>query len=494
MSMESISIAEGLGKVTRATDALPEAPPGPRGLPFLGNALEARRDPLGMFVRHHHAFGGVVRLKFGPQNYYLVNDLDGVHHVLVENAANYQKSRNYRGLKLVLGQGLVTSEGDFWRRQRKLTQPAFHRTRLAGFARSMVRDTADMLDRWAARPITESFCVHEEMMRLTFRIVGRTLLSTDVDSDADEIGKAMNVALVYANEYVESIVPIPPFIPTPSNVRFGRAKKTLDRLVYRVIDDRRKNANDESDLLGMLMAIQDAETGEKMTDIQLRDEIMTMVLAGHETTANALSWLWMLLSKHPDVARRVEAEVDAVLGMRPPTLDDLPKLIYTECVIKEAMRLYPPVWIFERQAMADDVVGGYRVAAGTTIGISPWSIHRSTALWENPEGFDPDRFLPTAKPRPKLAYLPFGAGPRFCIGNAFAMMEAQIIVAMIAQQNRLALVPGQNIELHPVTTLRPKHGLHVTRHPRASPFAREQAALRALPEGRDCRTGSDSSI
>jgi cytochrome P450 len=283
----------------------------------------------------------------------------------------------------------------------------------------------------------------------------------------------MTFGLVYANEYVESLVPLPPWVPTPKNIRFNRARKTLDRLVYRIIDDRRKDAVDQGDLLGMLMAVQDADTKEKMSDKQLRDEIMTLVLAGHETTANALTWLWFLLSKHPDIARKLEAEVDAVLGTRLPTLEDLPKLAYTERVIKEAMRLFPPVWVFERQAIADDVVGGYRIPAGATIG--------SPQLWENPEGFDPDRFLASAPERPKMAYLPFGAGPRFCIGNAFAMMEAQLIVAMVVQRHRLALVPGHEVVVHPVTTLRPKDGVQVTLHRREPAVLTKEPACASDP-------------
>jgi cytochrome P450 len=246
-------------------------------------------------------------------------------------------------------------------------------------------------------------------------------------------------------------------------VRFARAKKTLDDLVFRIIAARRESGEDPGDLLGMLMSARDEDTKASMSDAQLRDELMTLVLAGHETTGNALSWTFYLLSRHPDVARRLKGEVDAVLGERPPALDDLPHLAYTRQVIDEALRLYPPAWIVERQALAHDEVGGFAIEKGAVVGVSPWSIHRSTKLWDNPEGFDPERFRPEAiAARPKLAYLPFGAGPRFCIGNAFALMEIQIIVAMIAQRFVLDLVPGHPVVPDPLVTLRPRHGVRMT--------------------------------
>jgi cytochrome P450 len=445
------------------------AAPGPRGLPLLGNVLDAWRDPLELFVQTHRTYGDVARLRFGPFAYYLLNDPAHVHHVLVESHANYTKSRNYRGLRFVVGQGLVTSEGDFWRRQRRLAQPAFHRQRLGAFVTMMAGDTEKMLDRWDRSERAE-IDVHEEMMHLTFRIVGRTLFSTDVEGDAQAIGEALTRAIRWANEYVEAVVHAPPWFPTPDNVRFGRAKKTLDDLVFRIIRERRESGADPGDLLSMLMNARDEESRAAMTDAQLRDEVMTLVLAGHETTANALSWTFYLLSRHPDVARRLKNEVTDVLGGRAPALEDLPRLVYTRQVIEESLRLYPPAWILERQAIASDTIGGFEIEKGAIVGISPWSIHRSTKLWDNPEGFDPDRFRPEgAAARPKLAYLPFGAGPRFCIGNAFALMEAQIIVAMVMQRQVLDLVPGHPVVPEPLVTLRPRHGIRMTlrRAPRA---------------------------
>jgi cytochrome P450 len=440
--------------------------PGPKGVPFFGSFFEALRDPLSLFLESRARYGDVVRFEFGPFEYYLVNDPEVVRHVLVDNAKAYTKSRNYLGLRHVLGQGLLTSEGEAWRRQRKLAQPAFHRDRLAGFARQMARSTRDLLRRWDEGDVREA-CIHREMMRLTFRIVGLTLFSSDVDGDAKEVGEALDVAMKWANDYAEAMVPIPPFVPTPANVRFKRAMKTLDDVVFRIIAERRRLAaaggGTGDDLLGMLMDARGESGEERMSDRQLRDEVITMVLAGHETTANLLAWSFELLSKHPDVERRVREEAVRVLGDRDPELEDTRSLEYTRRVLDEALRLRPPAWMFERQAIEPDRLGGFDVKRGSIVGLCPYVLHRHPGHWENPEGFDPDRFLPArAERRARYAYLPFGGGPRFCIGNHFALMEAQIILAMIVRERRVELDPAHRVELDPVITLRPKHGLRVS--------------------------------
>ena len=447
--------------------------PGPKGIPFFGSAFPAWRDPIGLMMSARATYGDVVRFKFGPYDYYLVTDPEVVRHVLVDNAKAYTKSRNYLGLKIVLGEGLLTSEGDLWRRQRKLAQPAFHRARLAGFTSQMTHATRDMLDRWRREELgaSSSFCIHEEMMRLTFRIVGLTLFSADVDGDAREVGSALDTALRWANDYAESLVRIPPYIPTPANLRFRRAMKTLDGIVYRLIAERRARGSADAgygdDLLGMLMeAVDEGADGGRsgMSDQQLRDEIITMVLAGHETTANLLSWTFFLLARHPEIEVRLREEARRVLGERDPVLEDVKSLGYTRFVLEEALRLYPPAWLFERQNVEPDVLGGYRVEAGSIVGVCPYVIHRHPAYWDSPETFDPDRFRPDrTEKRPRYTYLPFGGGPRTCIGNHFAMMEAQILLAMIVRQEHLALAPGHDVELEPLITLRPKHGIRVTR-------------------------------
>jgi len=439
-------------------------PPGPRGVPLLGNVLEVWRDPLGFMVRGAREHGDIVQFRFGHYRYVLLNEPEAIKHVLIDNAKGYLKSRNYDALRLVLGNGLVTSEGEFWRRQRKLAQPGFHRQRLASFATTMAACTEDLVARLqvSERPLD----LHAEMMALTLRIVGKTLFSTDLSGEAAAIGEAITVGLKHANDFAESVIRVPPWIPTPSNLRFKQAIRVLDEMVLKIIDERRKSGEDGDDLLGMLMAARDDDS-KGMTDRQLRDEVMTLVLAGHETTASALAWTFDLLSRHPDVDRRVANEARA-LGDRPITIEDLPRLPYTSWVIQESMRLYPPVWVFERQAIADDVVGGFAIPKGTIVAVCPWALHRNARYWENPEGFDPERFRPEeVDKRPRCAYLPFAVGPRQCIGNAFALMEAQIVLATITRKWRLSLIPGGNAVADPKVTLRPRDGLPMTLTPRA---------------------------
>jgi cytochrome P450 len=445
------------------TTAIPYAP-GPRGGLVFGSLFDARRDPLAFFQKVIEEHGDFVALRFGPVRYFLVNDPDGARHVLVDNQKNYKKSRYYQGLKLVLGEGLLTSEGDFWRRQRRLAQPAFHKERLASFVSTMASDTAALLERWSRTEAASPIDIHHEMMGLTLRIVTRTLFSTDTDAEADAVGQAMTVAIDHVNEYADALIRIPPWVPTPRNLRFSRARRTLDALVLRIIDERRKAREKPNDLLTMLMSAQDEETREQMTDRQLRDEVMTLVAAGHETTANLLTWTFYLLSQHPGATARLKGELASVLGDRRPSLEDLPRLVFTRAVLDEALRLYPPAWIFEREALADDRIGGYRVRRGTNVAICPYTMHRHRAHWDDPLKFDPDRFSPArAGSRPKYAYIPFGGGPRLCIGNTFALMEAQIILAMVASEWTLALAPEHRVELAPSVTLRPRHGMLMTR-------------------------------
>jgi cytochrome P450 len=456
-------------------------PPRVRGVPLFGSLFDVWRDPIAMMMRSWREHGDIVACSMGPYEYLFVNDAEAVQHVLVHNAKAYVKSPNYRGIKLVVGEGLLTSEGEHWRRQRKLTQPAFHRDRLAGFGKTMVADATHTVESWSKR-VGQTVDVHEEMMRLTFRIVGHTLFSVDLDGDADRIGVAVTDAILHANDYVASLVRMPSWMPTPANARFKRALAVMDGMVQRIIDEHRRG-KPKDDVLSMLMAARDEDTKDSMSDRQLRDEILTIVLAGHETTANLLAWTLFLLSKHPDVERRVHREVTDVVGDRAPTLADLPKLAFTTHVLEESMRLYPPAWSFERQAIADDVVGGYEVKAGTIVALSPYVLHRHPRYWDNPEGFDPDRFSPERSAgRPRYAYLPFGAGPRTCIGNGFAMMEGQLLLATLIQKHRLVLVSGAPIELEPMVTLRPKGGIHmvIEERSRASKAERPAQAVASL--------------
>ncbi len=439
--------------------------PGPRGQGLFGSLARMRKDPIGLMMDSLHAFGDVTQLRLAHRRAFLLAHPDHVKHVFQDNHRNYNKqTRGFQVLRTFLANGLLTSEGAYWRRQRRIAQPAFHRARIAAFGTTMTRATDDMLDRWHAKDdASEMLDISAEMMRLTLRIVSETLFSTNVCREADQVGAALVVARERARDAIYRVVVFPPGISTPRNRRVRQALRTLDTIVYRLIEQRRRSADDAGDLLSMLMHARDEETGESMTDQQLRDEVMTILLAGHETTAVALFWTWYLLSKYPDAARKLRSELKGVLGGRTPTVEDLPKLQFTEQVIKESMRLYPPAWIISRCAIDDDEVGGYRIPGGSFMFLSPYMTHRHPAFWDNPEGFDPDRFEPgRLDSRPPFAYFPFGGGPRQCIGNGFAIMELQLVVATMAQRVRLDLMPGLRIELAPVITLRPQGQMLMT--------------------------------
>ncbi|MFN7970739.1 MAG: cytochrome P450 [Acidobacteriota bacterium] len=430
--------------------------PGPRGLPVLGSFFEARRDPLGFLAREAERHGPLVSFRLGPYRFLLVASPDGVRHVCVENFRNYVKGPGWDGLRHFLGQGLLTSDGDLWQRQRRLAQPAFHRERLGRLVDQMVGATTERLLAWHDAAGVD---VLAEMMRLTLSIVSRTMFGIDVAEQSRAIGPALGVALKYASDAADTPVPIPLWVPTPGNVQFKRAVRTLDDTVLAIIHGRKDGA-DRGDLLSLLMAARDEETGEGMSEKQLRDEVMTIVMAGHETTANALSWAFFLLARHPDVAARVAAEADEVIGDGVPSLENLPRLRYASMVFQETLRLYPPVWLTDRRAIADDRISGFDVPAGSIVALSPWVMHHLPRLWPDPERFDPERFAPErVAERDRYVYLPFGVGPRQCIGNHFAMMEAAIILAMVARRFRLSLAPGQTVDPEPYATLRPRHGL-----------------------------------
>lgn len=446
-----------------AASKKPPHPHGPRGRLLMGSLPERRKKPLKLYMEGALNYGDVVFYKMGPMRVYQLNNPDHIKHVLADNQKNYFKGKGYDKLFPVLGNGLLLSHGEFWHRQRRLAQPAFHRQRLAGFVETMCDSTDAMIERWKEHESSgASFDVAREMMRLTLGIVSRTLLSTDVSDAADAVGAALSRLLEEANIRTLSVLPWER-LPLPRNSQFRKDLATLNGVVYRIIEERRKTGADAGDLLSMLMHAKDEDTGEMMNDRQLRDEVMTMFLAGHETTANLLAWTWYLLSKHPEIARRVRAEVIEVLGDRKPQFDDVPKLRYSMMVLEEALRLYPPAWVFARENHHDDVIGGYRIPAGSIIVLVPYVVHRLPNLWQNPEGFDPERFSPeNAAGRHKYAYFPFGGGPRFCIGNNFALTEALVILAMVIRRYRLDLVPGQFIEPEPLITLRPKKGVKMT--------------------------------
>jgi cytochrome P450 len=440
-----------------------------RGETFFGSLREFTRDRLA-FVHKAARIGPVVSFKLGQLLFHLISTPEDVKRVLVDNAANYSKeTRGQDLLRVVLRDGLFTSDGELWKRQRRLIQPAFHKDRIASFAPVMIDATRELVDRWAplAAAGTE-LDVGEEMMRLTLTIVGRTLLGVDLADSASEVGQALTYVLRDLSARTTSVLDyyLGTEIPTPKNVRMKRALAVLDRIVGGAIAERRKNPGERTDLLSILMRVRDDESGQGMPDSLLRDEVLTMVLAGHETTANALTWTFYLLSRHPEVERRVVQELATVLAGRAPTFEDVARLPYLRAVIDESMRLYPPVWMLSRAAIQDDVLSGYTIKAGSFVFPCPYVIHRQPNLWKNPEGFDPERFLNPDPERPRFAYFPFSGGSRQCIGNTFALLEAALILGGILPKYRLDLVAGHAVEPEPLMTLRPKNGMPMRLHRR----------------------------
>ena len=432
--------------------------PGPSG--FM-SGWRLMRDPLQFLEKLIGDYGDIVHVRIMNLQVCVVAHPEGIKHVLQDNHRNYRKSFDYKILARLLGQGLVTSEGPLWLKQRRLMQPMFHRQKIANFGTLMTECTVAMLDRWRGRAERgDVFDVAPEMMRLTLQIVGRALLSMDLIEQADEIGRNITIANErFGNMGLSAFVP---WLPTPGNARFRRAAAALRKIVLAIIGERRRDGRDHGDLLSMLLAVRDEETGQGMKDEQLRDEVLTLILAGHETTATALSWTWYLLSRNPEAERKLHAEIDEVLGGRPASVADLPNLTYTAMVIDEAMRLYPPVWAVGRAAIADDEIMDYRVAKGCNVLLSQWLVHHHPAFWDNPDNFEPERFAGERNAaRPRYAFFPFGGGPRMCIGNFFALTEAQIVLATIAQKYRLRVPPQHPIELQPLVTLRPRYGVKV---------------------------------
>jgi cytochrome P450 len=451
------------------TQSLPHPPlnqpaeyPGAR--PLVGVLPQLQDNPLRVMERATFEFGPVTHLALPKLDGYVLGSPKLVHHVLVANVKNYTKqTRGYEMLRLVLGNGLVTSEGEFWKRQRRIAQPAFHRERLAGFGKLMARAATDMVNGWK---LGQPFDFAAEVTKCTLRVVGEALLSTDVTDEADRVGQALTGALEHLIHRTLDPLSPPEWVPTRENLRFKRALNELNSVVLEVIATRRSGTGPTNDLLAMLMESRDPETGEGMNDEQLRDEVMTIFLAGHETTANALAWAVSLIGRAPEVERKLFAELQQVLGTEAPSMESVHKLPYTMNVVKETLRLYPPVWSLGRRVEEDEVVDGWHFKKGSLVLMSPWAIHRMPEYWSDPLGFDPDRWNIEDPRRQHGSYLPFSMGQRKCIGDTFAMVEAQLILATIVQRVHVSLMPGQTFEPEPVITLRPRGGVHVVAHAR----------------------------
>lgn len=415
-------------------------------------------NPLEYFPKLAREYGDIAGMRILNFRTIFINHPATIEEVLVTHARKYSKGRVLRANRHVFGEGLLTSEGDFWLRQRRLAQPAFHRERIASYAATMVDYTQRLLLGWRDG---EERDAHQEMMRLTLQIVGKTLFDADVESDAQEVGKSLERMLEIGANFRRTIF-VPHWLPTPTNLRVKREIAGIEKILYRIIEDRRASGRDAGDLLSMLLHAQD-EDGSQMTDRQLRDETLTLFLAGHETTACALSWTWLLLAQNPAVEAKLHAELDAVLGDRAPSLDALPNLTYAAHVVTESLRLYPPAWGMARIVTEDHELAGYPMTKGMGVAMAQWVVHRDPRWYDAPEEFRPERWQGDLLKRlPRFAYFPFGGGPRQCIGNTFALMEATLILAAIAQKFRLRLVANHPVVPLPSITLRPRHGIRVT--------------------------------
>jgi cytochrome P450 len=421
-----------------------------------GHFRQFRKNPIG-FIEMLASLGDVASFKMGKMPAYLVNHPDLVRDILVVNAHKFVKGRALQRAKNLLGEGLLTSEKEFHLRQRRLAQPAFHRARIAIYAKAMIDYGEKMSSDWKDG---EELDVSKEMMRLTLWIVGKTLFSADVEADAEEVGEVMttlvemfDLLLMPFSEYLE-------MLPLPSSRKLRNARTKLDEIIYGFIRERRKNGEDKGDLLSMLLLATD-EDGSQMTDKQVRDECLTIFLAGHETTANALTWTWYLLSQHPEIEAKFHAEIDAVLGNRTAVPEDYPNLKYTEQIFAESMRLYPPAWTVGRLADEDHELDGYKIAKGSLILTPMYIMHRDKRFWSNADEFKPERWETQSikEASNKFIYFPFGGGVRRCIGEQFAWMEGVLLLATLGKRWKLKLSPNQKIALQPLITLRPKYGM-----------------------------------
>jgi cytochrome P450 len=456
-------------------------PPGPKGVWPFGSTIPYGKDPLGYIIRCARKYGDIFRMSLLRTPIYTLTHPDYIEYVLRTNHRNFVKDYFTHQVSRLVGQGLLTNEGESWRKQRQLAQPAFQMNQLQKYGAVMVDATERLVHGWHAEAKID---VHQQMMRLALDIVSRALFSADVADDAAEVGGALEEAmkhLVHPLSYTR----VGPWLPTPGLRRFHRARRRLDGIIYRPIQQRRQTANKPDDFLTRLLTLHD-EDGREMSDRQVRDELMTLFLAGHETTALAMSYCFYLLARHPGAEQRLADEIEAVTQGSPPTAADLPRLPFAESVIKETMRLYPPAWGIGREPVSDCEIGGYHVPAGTQIQLIQYVVHRDPRWFDDPELFRPERWDNDFSRRiPRCAYFPFGDGPRICIGNHFAMMEAVLILATIIPRFRLRLVTDHPLDLIPSVTLRPRHGIPMVVHRISQPSA-------ARPHGEAAATPAET--
>jgi cytochrome P450 len=430
------------------------SPPGPKGRLLFGHLGELRRDALAFYTRCAREYGDVVALRFGWKRVYLLSHPDYIEQVLVTDSRNFTKHFGLRLNRMLLGDGLLTSEGDFWLRQRRLIQPAFLRDAVASYGATMVELAQRLVAGWHDG---ETRNIHGDLTRLTLEIAARTMFGVDFhDAAGPVIAQALRDVSDTFRARFYRLIALPDFVPTPANLRLRRAIRRLDAMLFDLIAKRKQGDGNGTDLLSILLRARDEGAG-RMTDRQVRDEAMTLFLAGHDTTALALTWGLYLLAQHPDVAAKLRSELRSVLGDNPATAADLPRLPFTDAVVHEIMRLYPPAYTFGRQAIEAFDVGGYRLPAGSTVLMSQWVVHRDPRFYEEPERFYPERWLDgLARRLPKFAYFPFGGGPRVCVGNTFAMLEAVLVLATIARNYGFSVSPGPPVRPRPTITLHPE--------------------------------------
>lgn len=444
--------------MSKAPQPQTELPPSVRAGIFGGHFFKFRRRPTEV-LSELAELGDISYMRMFNQPAYFLNHPDLIRDLLITSNTKFEKGRALKRAKNLLGEGLLTSEGEKHLRQRRMIQPAFHRQRIAEYARAMTHYAEKMRDSWQAGETRE---IDKEMMRLTLQIVGKTLFNADVDDEADEVGQAMTTLIEMFDYLLIPFSELLEKLPFPQSVRFHKSRATLDEVIYAIIDERRRSEDaDRGDLLSMLLLAQDEDDGRGMTDEQVRDEALTLFLAGHETTANALTFTWYLLSQNPDQEARLHRELDETLGGRSPVFEDVPHLKYTEAVFAEAMRLFPPAWAIGRLAVEKHRFGPYEVPVGALVLISPYVMHRDRRFWEEADRFLPERWFERSirEAGQKFIYLPFSRGVRSCIGESFAWMEGVLLIAALAQKWRLRLAPGQRLGLNPLMTLRPKYGM-----------------------------------
>jgi len=440
--------------------AVPRDVPLLRGAPVLGALLPIRKDPLNFFVNIRRALGDVVKVNVGNDQILFVADPEIIAHVLETNHRNYIKSRNLKRVASIFGSNVIIADGEDWRRRRKFLRPALTREHIEELAWLVVGDVTTMIERWRlasrqGQPINAA----EEFMELTLGVIVKSLLGVDIGPRGLMISRALTVMLAASERRLWTPVNVPTSVPIPSNLALKRAIAQFDQAVYSIIAERRQSGEGRTDILTALLSAE-GDPHDPVSDVDIRDEIVGMIVAGHETTATTLSWAVEALSRHPNIDRRLRAEVQEVLQGRTPTLGDLADLKYCKMVLQETMRLRPPVWTISREALADDHVKGVRIPAGTVVMMSQFVVHRHDGYWPNPEGFDPERFA-SGEPdgAAKYAYFPFAGGPRKCVGQLFSMNEMLIALPMLIQNFQLSLIPGHPVEMQPMVTLRPRHGI-----------------------------------